>query len=193
MKSTARARANRRNAKLSTGPRSQAGKAKTARNALRHALAVPIAAFPVLDATADDLAHFLAGPGASEERLGSARQVGEAQVDLIRVRRARAELLAAALAASANIEKGESGTDIPMARWPPPGEPQAGSLPDFLLGEGKLDPDTAVKSVETMMGDLSKDLKRLDRYERRAHSRIRFAMRALDATNAGRNVDGARP
>ena len=49
MTTPARAEANRRNARRSTGPRTREGMARVARNALRHGLAVPVAALPEYD------------------------------------------------------------------------------------------------------------------------------------------------
>lgn len=192
MKATARVRANRRNAKLSTGPKSQAGKARTARNALRHGLAVPISALPVLDAAVERLAQRLAGPRPPEDHLENARQLAEAQVDISRVRRARAELFSAATAAFADIESGKPATPIAaamMARSPPAFQPRPGTLLASLLDQERPDPDNDADSVEAIIGDLSKNLNRLDRYERRAMSRRKFAVRAFDAGAPSTLVD----
>jgi hypothetical protein len=94
MKTTARVRANRRNAKASTGPKSTAGKARVAQNAVRHGLAVPIASIAEADQAVERIAHLLAGDAASADRLALARHVAEAQLDLKRVREARAALIA---------------------------------------------------------------------------------------------------
>ena len=87
---------NRRNAEASSGPKSAAGKARSSRNALRHGLAIPIWADRALAAEAEALARQMAGANASREVLGLARAVADAQTDVLRIRRARRDLLAGA-------------------------------------------------------------------------------------------------
>ena len=57
MISPAKARANRRNALKSTGPKTAAGKAAVAANAHRHGLSIPVLLDPALSREADDLEH----------------------------------------------------------------------------------------------------------------------------------------
>ena len=93
--------ANQRNARRSTGPRTAAGKRKVAAsNALRHGI---IAADPTSGGAVARIAAALAGPNASPGLRALVTPIAEAQVDLLRVRSARAKLidLAAATAASA--------------------------------------------------------------------------------------------
>jgi hypothetical protein len=141
------------------GPRTAAGKAASARNALRHGLSIPILADPATAAAVEALARqVMAALGrvihpakriepASEESKGSpmhaelgtlARAVAEAQVDLLRIRRVRHELIAAALT-------GESGS-----------------------------------------AQLGARLAAIERYERCALARRRRAIRALDAAGGVR-------
>ena len=78
-----------------TGPRSAAGKARTSRNALRHGLAVPVLADATLSAEVDDLARRIAD--GDDRLLEAAVRVAEAQVDLRRIRQARAIAMRRAL------------------------------------------------------------------------------------------------
>jgi hypothetical protein len=95
---TPKRQANRTNARASTGPRTTAGKARVGQNARRHGLRVSVLSDPKLSAEVEALAREIAGEQAKSELLGLARRVAEAQIDLIRVRRARHDLVAAALA-----------------------------------------------------------------------------------------------
>jgi hypothetical protein len=83
--------ANRRNARASTGPRTAAGKRKVAaNNALRHGV---IAADPTTGGAVARIAAVLAGPNASPGLRALVTPIAEAQVDLLRVRRARVKLI----------------------------------------------------------------------------------------------------
>ena len=98
MTSDHKIKANRANAQASTGPKTADGRARAARNALRHALSLPVCSNPALSEEVETLAREIAGPGANAETQDLARQVAEAQIDLRRVRYARHKLLSDALA-----------------------------------------------------------------------------------------------
>jgi hypothetical protein len=85
--------ANRANARASTGPQTTRGRARAARNALRHALSLPVGSIPVLSEEVEALAREIAGPGANVGTQELARRVAEAQIDLRRVRYARHQFL----------------------------------------------------------------------------------------------------
>jgi hypothetical protein len=76
------------------GPHTLVGKARSARNALRYGLSLPVLADPATAAQVDALARQLS-PAAEAEIGELARAVAHAQVDLIRIRRARHDLIAA--------------------------------------------------------------------------------------------------
>ena len=87
--------ANRANALRSTGPKTAAGRWRSSRNAVRHGLSCPLQLDLAMSEKADAIARILAGKGANDEQLTSTMQVAHAQVELLRIRRVRAELMAA--------------------------------------------------------------------------------------------------
>jgi hypothetical protein len=86
--------ANRANAMRSTGPKTAAGKLKSSRNAYRHGLSNPMMLDPVASTKVDAIAHALAGEQATEDRLMSAADLAQAQLEVVRIRLFRNEQLA---------------------------------------------------------------------------------------------------
>jgi hypothetical protein len=86
--------ANRANAKRSTGPKTMAGRLKSSRNAYRHGFSGPLPFDPATLAKVDALARALAGKEADQESLLSASEFARAQLELLRIRATRTELMA---------------------------------------------------------------------------------------------------
>jgi hypothetical protein len=125
--------ANRNNAKKSTGPRSKAGREISRRNAQRHGLAIDIGNDPEFQDAIAKLTKTLSN-GAQDvgER---AREIAEAELDLLRIRKVRAWLFETFYLADAALPKG--------------------------------------------LAELNENLTKLERYERRAFSRRKRALRAI--------------
>jgi hypothetical protein len=150
-----RVRANRANAERSTGPRTKAGKAVTRLNALRHGLAA-VHNETATDQEIETLALTIVGDEGGSELLALARWVADAELGLRRVRSARTLL--------------------------------ANSPPAHLNLRADLSEASTGASVEVVIPvrSLAEDFEAgaLDRYERRARSRRKFAIRDYDAARA---------
>ena len=137
MTSARKLEANRANARASTGPKISRGRARSAKNALRHGLSLPPRAHPPLYEEARALANRIAGPQAGDAINLLSLRVAEAQIDLGRVRAARQSFMSQIL----------SDTDV--------------------------EKELTIEEANALL--------RFDRYERRARSRRKFAIRDLDA------------
>jgi hypothetical protein len=95
MTSTRKVRTNRANARASTGPKTSAGRVRSARNALRHGLNVPIADLEVFSPEVERLAEVICRTQPGDALLERhVRLVAEAQIDMHRVRQTRHRFLA---------------------------------------------------------------------------------------------------
>jgi hypothetical protein len=186
--------ANRANAQASTGPKTSHGRARAGRNALRHGLSLPVYSDPALCEEVEALAREIAGTEANAEIQELARRVAEAQIDLRRVRYARHQWLLDCL----RNPRYESRASIrmkwrtlrPLLRydpqqiadllWPDPqatSEDRLESLMDSVL----TFVDSTPQGPHKLATILSEEAQlRFDRFERRALSRRKFAIRAFD-------------
>jgi hypothetical protein len=188
MTSAHKIRANRANAKASTGPRTTLGKARAAQNARRHGLSLSILSDPTRAEEVEKLAQEIVGQIATLEIIEFARRIAEAQIDLSRIRQARHDLLArylndpeyrpeeffVASKKMINVIAGLLRKHGPMAVLPPE---VTQSSADAILH----DKPQGARKFAHILSDCTKQLMAMDRYERRALSRRKFAIRELDA------------
>ena len=139
-------RANRANAKSSTGPKTATGKARSAQNALCHGLNLSVLRDTALAPQVEAIAYEIAGPNADAEALECARRIGEAQLDLNRVRDSRRRSI--------------------TALWTDP----------------NLEPLEGDEKLAAILEERASRLGAFDRYERRALSRRKSAIRMFDAS-----------
>ena len=85
--------ANRANTKRSTGPKTAAGKMKSCGNSYRHGLSCSLPLSSAEAMTANVIAQTLTSEGV---KLSYAEEFAQAQSELVRIRRVRGEILAAA-------------------------------------------------------------------------------------------------
>jgi hypothetical protein len=108
MTSAAKIEANRQNARRSTGPRSNAGKVRVSRNAFKHGLSVPIGADD-FHAEREELVQAFEGEFHCSKDSEEFSQFVEGQVELLRTRRFKADLINRAAArlktSSSDIEE----------------------------------------------------------------------------------------
>ena len=179
MTSERKIRANRANARASTGPKTARGRSRAARNALRHALSLPVYSDPVLSEDLGALAREIVGTDADGEIQELARRIAEAQIDLRRVRHARHQLFSQALNdpnyESERMLGKKTAMVIHYARLDP-FAPLPNNVVEFLHSK----PEGPYKFA-AILADKARHLRALDRYERRALSRRNRAIQALDA------------
>ncbi len=182
MRVSARVRANRANAKRSTGPKTKDGKLRSALNAYKHGLTIPAVMLPEYEPVVHEYAAQLVGGDASSELRVAAMAFAEAQVDIDRVRRIRHALYSDEKAR----EKQSTRREISRSLFA-----QLRYLDHFLKlfeksGQDTLpgvDPNEVVAgyealsckpkplSLEAGMGVLAPQILKLWRYEKRAISR----------------------
>ena len=140
---------NRANAQQSTGPRSEAGKARSARNAVKHGLSASVATDDGIARQITNLARSLVGDHPCDSLIWiHAQQVAEAELELVRIRQARMQ-----------------AWNQQVAKWSTRTKQRC--------------PDRVTVAAYQALSSL---LTSIARYERRALSRRRTAIKALNST-----------
>jgi hypothetical protein len=174
--------ANRANARKSTGPRLPSGKQRAAQNARKYGLSLPVLRDPELGPEVEALSRQIAA--GNEAVLPIARDIAEAQIDLNRVRRLRGELIDRALRDPKFRTVEQSVQLLKLVARVVQIEDGRGrfSPSDDLRAQRYLDEKTesGPERHARILSGLSQELTRMGRYERRALSRRKFAIRRFD-------------
>ena len=157
--------ANRRNARKSTGPRSGAGRKRASRNAYRHGLTLSITSTAAYAKHLDKLVREIAGDTEDTIVLERARAIAQAELDLARVRRAKVALIER-VSAFGELDPPQLTVTqmIQLLNAFERGRPIVPKPIDALATMPSQEPDRSAEAIRRVLPELRK----LDRYERRA-------------------------
>jgi hypothetical protein len=162
MASERQRRTNRKNARRSTGPQTAAGKANAAQNSFRHGLAADIRNNSTWSKDIESLEQHYCEEALNRHRFVDARTAAEAQFAINRVRQARVALIE------------NAAVDHETCRRPLEKSHETDGVVSIAAHDSCMpsrDLSVICRVAETLL--------QFDRYERRALSRRRKALRAL--------------
>jgi len=168
--------ANRRNARKSTGPHSGSGKKRASGNAYRHGLTLSITSTAAYAKQLDKLVREILGDTEDPILLERARAIAQAELELARVRRAKVALIERASAFGELDPPRPSSSVTRIIRLLNAFCPGRVALPiDSSATMPSQQPERSAEAVRRVLPDLRK----LDRYERRAAARRERAVLEL--------------
>jgi len=159
--------ANRRNARKSTGPRSGAGKKRASRNAYRHGLTLSITSTAAYAKQLDKLVREIAGNTEDPILLERARAIAQAELDLAQVRRAKVALIERTCTFGELEPPQAFRTVTQIKRFLNTLDRGRLILPEPIDSSATMPSQEPYRSAEAVRRVLP-ELRKLDRYERRA-------------------------
>ena len=176
--------ANRANAGRSTGPRTRAGKAVAGGNARRHGLAAALRGEPGADAKIEHLARAIADEAGRRDLVGLARRIAEAEMDLRRIWRSRptlAKIPGSDVPPLSKVRSQNSRLFSTTIRRLLRREVPTVEDPTAQLYSARFNPNAPDFVESPRKGRKGKsEAEVLERYERRATSRRKSAVRDFD-------------
>jgi hypothetical protein len=162
--------ANRRNARKSTGPRSGPGKKRASRNAYRHGLTLNIISTAAFAKQLETLVRKIAGDSEDAIVLERAHAIAQAELDLARVRRAKIALIERARAFGELDPPQAFSTVTQIKRFFNALDRGRLIVPKPIDASATMPSQESYRSAEAVRRVLP-ELRKLDRYERRAAAR----------------------
>src|SRR5262245_19179619 len=160
--------ANRRNARKSTGPHSGAGKKRASRNAYRHGLTLSITSTAAYAKQLAKLVREIAGDSKDAIALEHARAIAQAELARARVRRAKVALIERASAfGELDAPQAFSGVTQIIRLLNAIAGGRVPSFPEPVDSSATMPSQEPHRSAEAIRRVLP-ELRKLDRYERRA-------------------------
>ena len=178
MTSTKKTLANQANARRSTGPRSPLGKRRASRNALRHGLSLPVLSDPGLTPAVEALAQKILTGRTDPGLAALAHDIAAAQVDLDSIARMRGIVMSGDLVGQHEEFPFILGRSA--ARASAAGATRRGVRPVVPEQLARDATAAAAESLTFALDRTAHELAILARYERRAFSRRKSAIRAFD-------------